>query len=66
MGFSDGASSEEPAGQCRRCKGRGFDPWVKKIPWRRAWQPPPGFLPGESVNREAWGATVYRFVKSWT
>ena len=26
----------------------GFDPWVGKIPWRRAWQPTPEFLPGES------------------
>ena len=26
----------------------GFDPWVEKIPWRRAWQPTPVFLPGES------------------
>ena len=25
----------------------GFDPWVGKIPWRRAWQPTPVFLPGE-------------------
>jgi len=25
-----------------------FDPWVGKIPWRRAWQPTPVFLPGES------------------
>ena len=24
-----------------------FNPWVGKIPWRRAWQPTPGFLPGE-------------------
>ena len=24
-----------------------FDPWVKKIPWRRAWQPTLVFLPGE-------------------
>ena len=29
----------------KRC---GFDPWVRKIPWRRAWQPTPIFLPGES------------------
>ena len=21
----------------------GFNPWVRKIPWRRAWQPTPGF-----------------------
>ena len=25
-----------------------LDPWVGKIPWRRAWHPTPGFLPGES------------------
>ena len=25
-----------------------LDPWVGKIPWRRAWQPTPVFLPGES------------------
>ena len=25
-----------------------FDPWVWKIPWRRAWQPTPVFLLGES------------------
>ena len=25
-----------------------FDPWVRKIPWRRAWQPTPVFLPRES------------------
>ena len=25
-----------------------FDPWVGKIPWRRAWQPTPVFLPGKS------------------
>jgi len=24
-----------------------FSPWVGKIPWRRAWQPTPIFLPGE-------------------
>ena len=26
----------------------GFDPWLGKIPWRRAWQPTPVFLPGRS------------------
>ena len=29
-----------------------FDPWVEKIPWRRAWQPTPVFLPGESPRTE--------------
>ena len=43
-----GVSGKEPTFQCRRCKRRGFDPWVEKIPWRRAWQLTPVFLPGES------------------
>ena len=31
---------------CRRCRRyHGFDPWVGKVPWRRAWQPTPVFLP---------------------
>ena len=30
-----------------RCKRHGFDPWVWKIPWRRAQQPTSVFLPGE-------------------
>ena len=30
----------------------GFDPWVGKIPWRRAWQSTPVFLPGESLWTE--------------
>ena len=38
-------SGKESACQCGR---RGFDPWVRKIPWRRAWLPAPVFLPGES------------------
>ena len=29
-------------------KKHGFDPWVRKNPWKRAWQPTPVFLPGES------------------
>ena len=31
-----------------RCKRLGFDPWVRKIPWRRASSPTLLFLPGES------------------
>ena len=27
--------------------GGGFDPWVGKMPWRRAWKPTPVLLPGE-------------------
>ena len=31
----------------------GFNPWVRKIAWRRAWQPTPRFLPGESKDKGA-------------
>ena len=46
--FLGGASRKEPACQCKRHKRHRFDPWVGKIPWRRAGQPTPIFLPGES------------------
>ena len=35
-----------------QCGRPGFNPWVGKIPWRRAWQPTPVFLPGESPRTE--------------
>ena len=44
-GFPGGVSGKEPSCQCRRHKRWGFDPWVKKILWRRKWQPTPVFLP---------------------
>ena len=35
-------------------RGRpGFNPWVGKIPWRRAWQPTPVFLPGKSHGQRS-------------
>ena len=43
----------------------GFDPWVGKIPWRRAWQPTPVFLPGESSWTE-WLVGYSPWAKSWT
>ena len=52
-GFPDGSSGKEPACEymnCRRCR---FDPWVRKIPWRRAWQPTLVFLPGESHGQRS-------------
>ena len=29
------------------------DPWIGKIPWRRAWKPTPVFLPGESHGQKS-------------
>ena len=37
-------SSKESACQCRRYR---FDPWVRKILWKRKQQPTPVFLPGK-------------------
>ena len=51
-GFPDGASGKEPACQCRRDKRPGFDPWVRKNPWRRERQPTP-FLPGGSHEQRS-------------
>ena len=33
--------------------GDKFNPWVKKIPWRRKWQPTPIFLPGISHGQRS-------------
>ena len=38
--------------ECRRHRRYGFNSWVRKIPGRRAWQPTPVFLPGESHGRK--------------
>ena len=48
VGLPGGASGKEPTYPCRRWKRPGFDPWVGKIPWRRAWQPTPVLLSGKS------------------
>ena len=51
--------------QCRRPE---LDPWVGKIPWRRAWQHTPVFLPGGSHGQRSlggyspWGHKDYSFV----
>ena len=46
-----------PGGRCKNptdpCRRPGFDPWVRKIPWRRAWQPTPVFLPRESYGQRS-------------
>ena len=34
-------------------KTREFDLWIRKIPWRREWQPTPVFLPGESHGQRS-------------
>ena len=41
---------KESACQCRR---HHSDPWTRKIPWRRKWQPTPVFLPGKSYGQRS-------------
>ena len=66
-GFPGGASAKETAHQCRRCKRHEFNPWVGKIPWRRARQPTPVFLPGEShAQRSLVGYTAHGVAKRQT
>ena len=36
LGFPGNASGKEPACQYKRHRRCSFDPWVRKIPWRRA------------------------------
>ena len=55
-GFPDGSSGKEHAFHFRRQRRWGFGPGVKKIPWRRAWQPTPVFLPGESHGQRSLGS----------
>ena len=49
LGFPGGTCGKEPACNAgdMRDKRCWFSPWVGKIPWGRAWQPTPVFLPGE-------------------
>ena len=49
----------------------GFDPWVGKMPWRRAWQAKYGKNPRIlakriPMDRGAWRATVHGVAKSRT
>ena len=65
MGLPGGASGKDLPANAGDVRTQ-FDSWVGKIPWRRAWQPTPVFLPGESHGQRSLQATVHRTAKSWT
>ena len=53
-------SQLSPKGRCR------FNPWVRKIPWRRKWQPTSVFLPGKSHGqRSLVGYSPWSLKKVW-
>ena len=47
-----------------QCRKHRFNPWARKISWRRKWQPTPVFLPGKChgerslVDYSPWGHRV--------
>ena len=48
-------------------KRHGLDPWVGKLPWKKAWQPAPVFLPGDSHGqRSLLGYSSHRCKESGT
>ena len=48
--FLGGSVVKESTCQCRR---HGFDPWCRKIPWRRRWQPTSVLFPGKSHGQRS-------------
>ena len=46
--------------QRRRCQRQGFNPWVRKIPWKRKWQPLQYSCLENPLDRGDWRATVQR------
>ena len=57
-------SGKESACQYRRHRRHEFNPWVRRIPWRRKWQPTRLFLPENPMDRGAWQATAHGVLKS--
>ena len=44
---------KNPPANAARHKRHRFNSWIRKVSWRRAWQPTPVFLPGESDRRRS-------------
>ena len=64
-GFPAGTNGKETACQCRKGKICVLDPWVGKIPWRRAWQSTQVFLSGESHGqRNVMGYTPWGYIET--
>ena len=67
---------------CLQLRRPGFNPWVRKIPWRRKWQPIPVPLPGKFYGQRSqvvyspwggkgsdmadWLAFIHSFCGDWT
>ena len=51
--FPGGTSGKELPANAGDVRDAGSIPGLGKIPWRRAWQPSPVFLPGESHGQKS-------------
>ena len=65
MGFPGGSVVKETAYNAGDAEV-WFNPWVGKIPWSRAWQPTPVFLPGESHGQRSLAGDSPQVAKSQT
>ena len=71
LGFPDGSAGKESAGNAGNEGKRRFYPCIRKIPWRRTWQPSPVFLPGKSYGQRSlivyspWGCRVRQNRSFW-
>ena len=63
MVLSSWLSGKDSACQCRRC---GFDPWVRKITWRREGDPLQYSCLENPIERGASQDTVHGVTKGWT
>ena len=48
LGFLGGSVVKNLLAVKETCRRSGFNPWFRKIPWRRKWQPTPVFLSEKS------------------
>ena len=51
---------------CLQCRRPVFNPRMRKIPWRRTWQPTPVFLPRKSHGQRGLGAAVHEVAENQT
>ena len=62
--FPGNSAEKNPPATVCHCRRPEFNAWVRKIPWRREWQPTPVLLPGKShgqrslVGYSPWGCRV--------
>ena len=61
LGFLGSSSCKEHACQCRRHKRHGFNPWVRKFPWKLQYP-----CLENPLGRRFWWTTVHRVAKSPT